>query len=68
MLRKEQNDLVTQTGPDTPTGRLFRCYWTPVLLGACGQRWSTGPWSIDRAAPGAVFRTPATLGFHVKAK
>ena len=32
MLRKEQNDLVTQTGPGTPMGRLFRCYWTPVLL------------------------------------
>jgi phthalate 4,5-dioxygenase len=32
MLRKEQNDLLTQTGPVTPMGRLFRCYWTPVLL------------------------------------
>jgi hypothetical protein len=31
MLRKEQNDLVTQTGPGAPMGRLFRCYWTPVL-------------------------------------
>jgi phenylpropionate dioxygenase-like ring-hydroxylating dioxygenase large terminal subunit len=32
MLRKEQNDLVTRTGPQTPMGRLFRSYWTPVLL------------------------------------
>ena len=32
MLRKEQNDLVTQTGPGTPMGRLFRSYWTPVLI------------------------------------
>ena len=32
MLRREQNDLVTQTGPGTPMGRLFRSYWTPVLL------------------------------------
>lgn len=32
MLRKEQNELITRTGPDTPMGRLFRCYWTPVLL------------------------------------
>ena len=32
MLRKEQNDLVTQTGPGTPMGRLFRSYWTPALL------------------------------------
>jgi len=32
MLRKEQNDLLTQTGPGTPMGRLFRCYWLPALL------------------------------------
>jgi phthalate 4,5-dioxygenase len=32
MLRKEQNDLLTQTGPGTPMGRLFRCYWMPALL------------------------------------
>jgi phenylpropionate dioxygenase-like ring-hydroxylating dioxygenase large terminal subunit len=32
MLRKEQNDLLTQTGPDTPMGRLFRCYWVPALM------------------------------------
>jgi phthalate 4,5-dioxygenase oxygenase subunit len=32
MLRKEQNDLLTQTGPGTPAGKLFRCYWLPVLL------------------------------------
>ena len=30
MLRQEQNDLVTQTGPGTAMGRLFRCYWTPA--------------------------------------
>src|SRR4249919_1070140 len=32
MLRKEQNDLLTQTGPGTPAGRLFRSYWVPALL------------------------------------
>ena len=32
MLRKDQNDLLTQTGPDTPMGRLFRSYWLPALL------------------------------------
>ena len=32
MLRKEQNELLTQTGPDTPFGRMFRCYWIPALL------------------------------------
>ena len=32
MLRKEQNDLVSQTGPGTPMGQLFRSYWIPALL------------------------------------
>ncbi len=32
MLRKEQNDLLTQTGPTTPMGELFRRYWVPALL------------------------------------
>ena len=32
MLKKEQNDLLTQTGPGTPMGNLFRCYWLPALL------------------------------------
>src|SRR6201996_9289352 len=32
MLRKEQNELLTQTGPGTPMGQLFRCYWLPVLM------------------------------------
>ncbi len=32
MLNKEQNDLVTQTGPSTMMGDLFRCYWLPILL------------------------------------
>jgi phenylpropionate dioxygenase-like ring-hydroxylating dioxygenase large terminal subunit len=32
MLRQEQNDLLTRTGPGTPAGRLFRSYWVPALL------------------------------------
>jgi phenylpropionate dioxygenase-like ring-hydroxylating dioxygenase large terminal subunit len=32
MLRKEQNDLLTQTGPGTPMGKLFRLNWIPALL------------------------------------
>ena len=32
MLKNEQNDLLTQTGPDTPMGRVFRSYWIPALL------------------------------------
>ena len=34
MLKKEQNDLVTQTGPGTPMGAMFRRYWLPALLSA----------------------------------
>src|SRR6202020_1226126 len=32
MLRKEQNDLLTQTGPGTPMGQMYRSYWLPALL------------------------------------
>ena len=32
MLSQEQNDRLTQTGPGTPLGRLFRSYWIPALL------------------------------------
>ncbi len=32
MLRKEQNELITRTGPGTPMGQLFRSYWIPALL------------------------------------
>ena len=32
MLRKEQNDLLTQTGPETAMGAMFRRYWIPALL------------------------------------
>ena len=31
MLKKEQNDLLTQTGPGTLMGDLFRRYWIPAL-------------------------------------
>jgi phthalate 4,5-dioxygenase len=32
MLKAEVNKLLTETGPGTPTGQLFRQYWLPVLL------------------------------------
>jgi phthalate 4,5-dioxygenase len=32
MLSKEQNKFITSTGPETPMGNLFRCYWIPCLL------------------------------------
>jgi phenylpropionate dioxygenase-like ring-hydroxylating dioxygenase large terminal subunit len=30
MLSKQQNDLVTRTGPGTPGGDLLRSYWQPI--------------------------------------
>jgi nitrite reductase/ring-hydroxylating ferredoxin subunit len=32
MLTKDENDLLTRTGPGTPMGDLMRRYWIPVLL------------------------------------
>jgi phthalate 4,5-dioxygenase len=32
MLKAEVNELLTQTGPGTPGGGLFRQYWLPALL------------------------------------
>src|SRR6266545_3901296 len=32
MLRAEQNELLTRTGPGTPMGELFRRFWIPSLL------------------------------------
>jgi phenylpropionate dioxygenase-like ring-hydroxylating dioxygenase large terminal subunit len=32
MLRAQDNQTISQTGPGTPMGQLFRRYWTPALL------------------------------------
>jgi phthalate 4,5-dioxygenase oxygenase subunit len=32
MLPKEENELLTRTGPGTPMGNLMRRYWIPALL------------------------------------
>ena len=32
MITHEQNALLTQTGPGTPMGELFRRYWIPAML------------------------------------
>ncbi len=32
MLTKEKNDQITQTGPGTPMGDVYRRYWLPALL------------------------------------
>jgi phthalate 4,5-dioxygenase oxygenase subunit len=31
MMRRDQNELSTRTGPGTPMGELFRRYWIPAL-------------------------------------
>ena len=32
MLTKEDNELLTQVGPGTPMGELFRRFWLPAML------------------------------------
>src|SRR5258708_4389471 len=32
MLPREENDVLTQTGPGTPMGAMLRRYWLPPLL------------------------------------
>jgi phthalate 4,5-dioxygenase len=32
MLSREENELVTRVGPDTPMGKTLRMYWVPALM------------------------------------
>ncbi|HEX8969704.1 MAG TPA: aromatic ring-hydroxylating dioxygenase subunit alpha, partial [Chloroflexota bacterium] len=32
MLSREENELITLTGPGTPMGDVMRRYWMPILL------------------------------------
>ncbi len=32
MLKREDNELITRVGPDTPMGNLMREYWVPAML------------------------------------
>src|SRR6266540_6325516 len=32
MMTKEENELLTRTGPGTPMGNVIRRYWVPALL------------------------------------
>src|SRR5215211_4447560 len=32
MLKREENELITRVGPDTPMGATMRRYWMPALL------------------------------------
>ena len=37
MLRAAENEFITQTGPGTPMGDLFRRYWTPAFKDAARE-------------------------------
>ena len=51
MLRKEVNDLLTQTDPGTPMGDLFRQYWLPALL-------ASSPKTIARRFASSCWESP----------
>ena len=34
MLSREDNNRLTQVGPDTPLGRMMRRYWHPIATSA----------------------------------
>ena len=34
MLSREENELITRTGPGTPMGEVLRRYWMPAALGS----------------------------------
>ena len=61
MLVKEQNDLLTQTGPGTQTGQFFRALLDP---GAAGRRASRARWPAGarEASLGAAGRVPRHAG------
>ena len=50
MLTKEENELVTRTGPGTPMGEVMRRYWMPALLSSevAGARRRAGAGEIAR--------------------
>ena len=50
MLSREDNELLTRTGSDTPMGALLRQYWIPVVL------------SSEVAAGGRVKRVKLQIG------
>jgi phthalate 4,5-dioxygenase len=49
MLSREENELLTRTGPGTPMGALLRQYWIPVVLS-------------DEVAPGGRVKRVKLLG------
>ena len=63
MLRKEQNDLLTQTGPGTPMGELFRRYWHAgaARRGTAGERMPAGAGQAPVRAAAGLARHPGPL-------
>jgi phthalate 4,5-dioxygenase len=48
MLSREDNELLTRTGPGTPMGKLMRRYWIPALF--CDQLSAPDDGCFDPAA------------------
>jgi phenylpropionate dioxygenase-like ring-hydroxylating dioxygenase large terminal subunit len=68
MLTREENQLLTETGPGTPCGELVRRYWQPVCLSE-ELRQGTGPLSVKILGENlALFRDDkgraGLLGIH----
>lgn len=56
MLSQANNDLLTQTGPGTPGGRLLRSYWQPV---ATSEEIQVGGAPIQLIRPICIALRPA---------
>ena len=43
-MTREENDLITRTGPGTPLGEVMRRYWIPAALSSelAEPDWSAG--------------------------
>ena len=61
MTTREQNDFLTQTGPGTPMGNLFRRYWIPgaALGGGAGA-------GLPAGARQAAVRAAARVSRHAE--
>jgi phenylpropionate dioxygenase-like ring-hydroxylating dioxygenase large terminal subunit len=42
-MRKDENEMLTRVGPETPMGLVFRRYWTPIALASQVDRPDSDP-------------------------
>jgi phenylpropionate dioxygenase-like ring-hydroxylating dioxygenase large terminal subunit len=42
-MRREDNEMITRVGPDTPMGRVMRRYWTPIALASQVEKRDSDP-------------------------